>query len=206
MYRLHWIPLVLMAVAGRAQSGTPLDKQVKKFLEERRNSWQDLNVPYQDGQLLYDLIVKNGYTAAVEIGTSTGHSTIWIAWAMSKTGGKVITLEIDARRRQQALDNLKQCGLLDYVDSRLGDAHQLVKELSGPVDFVFSDADKDWYVQYFKDLDPKLRVGGCFTAHNVRNNFGGTRDFLNYVQSLKGYETTIDKSSPAGVSISYKRK
>jgi predicted O-methyltransferase YrrM len=206
MYRLHWIPFVLMAVVGRTQPETPLDKQVKKFLEERRNSWQDLNVPYQDGQLLYDLIVKNGYTAAVEIGTSTGHSTIWIAWAMSKTGGKVITLEIDARRRQQALDNLKQCGLLDYVDSRLGDAHQLVKELSGPVDFVFSDADKDWYVQYFKDLDPKLRVGGCFTAHNVRNNFGGTRDFLNYVQSLKGYETTIDKSSPAGVSISYKRK
>jgi predicted O-methyltransferase YrrM len=206
MYRLHWIPLVLMAVVGRTQPETPLDKQVKKFLEERRNSWQDLNVPYQDGQLLYDLIVKNGYTAAVEIGTSTGHSTIWIAWAMSKTGGKVITLEIDAGRRQQALDNLKQCGLIDYVDSRLGDAHQLVKELSGPVDFVFSDADKDWYVQYFKDLDPKLRVGGCFTAHNVRNNFGGTRDFLNYVQSLKGYETTIDKSSPAGVSISYKRK
>jgi predicted O-methyltransferase YrrM len=206
MKRLIWIFLVTTAGTVMAQSETALDRQVKKFLNDHRNSWQDLNVPYQDGQLLYDLIVKNGYTAAVEIGTSTGHSTIWIAWAMSKTGGKVTTLEIDAGRRQQALDNLKQCGLLEYVDSQLGDAHALVKELKGPIDFVFSDADKDWYVQYFKDLDPKLKAGGCFTAHNVRNNFGGTKDFVDYVQSLKSYETTIDKSSSAGVSISYKRK
>ncbi len=63
--------------------------------------------------------------------------------------------------------NFKNAGLSDYIDARLGDAHSLVKELKGPFDFVFSDADKDWYKNYFIDIDPKLIVGGCFAAHNI---------------------------------------
>lgn len=181
------------------------DQQVKKFLDDHRGKWQDLNVPYEDGQVLYDLITKNKYTSALEIGTSTGHSTVWIAWALSKTGGKLITIEINEARHRQAVENLRKAGLDHIVDARLGDAHTLVKELPGPFDFVFSDADKDWYIQYFKDVAPKLKVGGCFTAHNVRNNFGGTKEFVNYIMALDGYETTIDKTSRSGISISYKR-
>src|SRR5690606_18148997 len=182
------------------------DRQVKKFLDDHRGTWHDLNVPYEDGQVLYDLITKNKYTSALEIGTSTGHSTVWIAWALSKTGGRLITIEIDEARHRQALENLKKAGLSHLVDARLGNAHDLVKELPGPFDFVFSDADKNWYIQYFKDIDPKLKVGGCFTAHNVRNNFGGTKEFVDYVTALDGYDTSIDKTSRSGISISYKRK
>ena len=144
-----------------------LDMKVKQFLEKNKSDWRDLNIPYEDGQVLYNLIVDNGYTRALEIGTSTGHSSIWIAWALSRTGGKLITIEIDEERHQQALKNFKEAGVEKYIDARLADAHQLVKELEGPFDFVFSDADKDWYVQYFKDVHPKLVKGGSFTAHNV---------------------------------------
>jgi predicted O-methyltransferase YrrM len=87
----------------------------------------------------------------------------------------------------------------------LADAHQLVKELKGPFDFVFSDADKEWYTQYFKDVEPKLVIGGCFTAHNVSDGFGGIKEFLDYVRSLPNYQSTIDRSSSAGISISYKK-
>ena len=69
---------------------------------------------------------------------------------------------------------------------------------------MFSDADKDWYQNYFTILAPKLKVGGCFTAHNAASNWGGIREFLDYVQSLPNFKTTIDRSSPAGMSISYK--
>lgn len=190
------------------QTDTPgsRDEQVRSFLEKHRNSWHDLNVPYEDGQTLYDIIIQNNYSSALEIGTSTGHSTIWIAWALSKTGGKLITIEIDPRRHEEAMRNLAAAGLTEFVDARLADAHQLVKELKGPFDFVFSDADKDWYLQYFKDVDPKLRAGGCFTAHNVRNGFGGTRVFLDYVRGLDNYTTTINNGSRAGISISYKKQ
>ena len=197
--------ICLNACGQQNDTTSTLDKKVKKFLDDRRNNWHDLNVPYEDGMVLYDLIVKNNYTSALEIGTSTGHSTTWIAWALSKTGGKLITIEIDKSRYEQAIKNINDAGLSDFVDARLADAHLLVKELKGPFDFVFSDADKNWYLQYFKDVDPKLKTGGCFTAHNVLNGYGGTEEFMKYIESLKNYETTINRSSNSGISVSYKK-
>jgi caffeoyl-CoA O-methyltransferase len=185
-----------------------LDEKVRKFLAEQKNNWTDLNVPEQDGKLLYDIIIKNNYKSALEIGTSTGHSGIWIAWALSKTGGKLITIEIDKSRHNKAIENFKNAGLSDYIDSRLADAHILVKELPGPFDFIFSDADKEWYINYFKDLNPKLKVGGRFTAHNIsRSRWAqeGTQEFLKYIQSFTNYETSVDDSG-SGLSISYKKK
>jgi caffeoyl-CoA O-methyltransferase len=197
-----------------AQTGTAnkaLDEKVKKFLNEHSHYWFDMNIPAADGQLLYDLIIKGNYKSALEIGTSTGHSGIWIAWAMSKTGGKLITIEIDGERYKTALENFREVGLSEYIDARLADAHKLVKELKGPFDFVFSDADKEWYKNYFIDLDPKLKVGGCFTAHNISDpgrggyrGYGGQGVYLEYVRSLRNYETTVN-SDGGGVSISYKR-
>jgi len=185
-----------------------LDEKVKKILSE--NSWHDMNVPASDGKLLYDLIIKGKYRSALEIGTSTGHSGIYIAWALSKTGGKLVTIDIDEERHKTALENFRKAGLSDYIDARLADAHELVKELKGPFDFVFSDADKDWYKNYFTDVDPKLLVGGCFTTHNISDRGGrgygggGSGSYLEYVRSLKNYETTLNNSG-GGLLISYKR-
>jgi caffeoyl-CoA O-methyltransferase len=127
-----------------------------------------------------------------------------MAWALSKTGGKLITIEIDKGRYETALANFREAGLSAYIDARLADAHELVRELEGPFDFVFCDADKEWYTKYFRAIEPRLKVNGCYTAHNV--GMKGVREFLDYVKSLPNYETTIDRSSSAGVSISYKRK
>jgi caffeoyl-CoA O-methyltransferase len=183
-----------------------LDAKVKKFLSDNSRQWHDLNIPASDGQLLYDLIIKGKYKNALEIGTSTGRSGIWIAWALSKTGGKLITIDIDKQRHMTALENFKKAGLADYIDARLADAHTLVKELKGPFDFIFSDADKNWYKNYFIDIDPKLVPGGCFTAHNISppgRGYGGQKEFLDYVMSLKNYKTTVNTNG-GGVSISYK--
>ena len=191
-------------LAEKADKSVGLDEKVRLFIASQRGKWVDWNVPEVDGKVLYDLIIKNNYKRAVEIGTSTGHSAIWIAWALSKTGGKLITIEIDEGRYQKALANFKKAGLSDYIDARLADAHQLVKELKGPFDFVFSDADKEWYKNYFIALAPKLKIGGCFTAHNSSSNWGGIKEFLDYVQSQPNFDTTIDRSSSSGISISYK--
>jgi predicted O-methyltransferase YrrM len=181
-----------------------LDSRVEEFLASGR--WYDMNVPASDGQLLYDLIIKGNYTRALEIGTSTGHSGIWIAWALSKTGGKLITIDIDEGRHRTAVENFKKAGLEDYVDARLADAHQLVKELEGPFDFVFSDADKNWYKQYFLDVHPKLLIGGCYTTHNIRtgDRGGWNRDYYDFVMGLDNYESTLNTRG-GGVLISYKR-
>jgi caffeoyl-CoA O-methyltransferase len=186
-----------------------IDQRVKKFLDKMKNRWRDLNVPEEDGKILYEIVFQNKYKRALEIGTSTGHSAIWIAWALSKTGGKLITIEIDEGRYKQALANFKEAGLSEYIDARLADAHDLVKVLSGPFDFVFIDADKDWYTNYAKALVPKLEPGGCMTAHNVeQGRFGmrGTREYYEYMKSLSEFESSLHPKSPAGMAISYKKK
>jgi len=184
-----------------------LDEKVKKFLDSHKYSWRDMNVPASDGQILYDLIIQNNYTKALEIGTSTGHSGIWIAWALSKTGGKLITIDIDEERYKEALANFKEAGVSEYIDARLEDAHKLVPELEGPFDFVFCDADKYWLTNYIKAVLPKLEKGGCFTAHNVSdlNSTSGIAEFIKFIENEPTLKTEYARNSRAGISISYKK-
>jgi predicted O-methyltransferase YrrM len=149
---------------------------------------------------------RGGERLHEEIGTSTGHSAIWIAWALSKTGGKLITIEIHEGRYREALENFEEAGLSGFVDARLADAHELVPELEGPFDFVFVDADKDWYTNYLRAVLPKLEVDGCFTAHNVSGGrMRGISGFLEELESTPNLETEIVRASRSGISISYKR-
>lgn len=203
--------MVLGSAGASAQTHdqAALDARVTRLLEERAGRWRDLNVPPQDGQLLHDIIVKHGYTKALEIGTSTGHSGVWIAWALSKTGGKLVTVELDEARHKEALANFEAAGLSAFIDARLGNAHEIVPALEGPFDFVFSDADKDWYPNYFKAVFPKLEVGGCYTTHNISESgrgrgTAGSREYLQLLRSTPGAETTVDERG-GGMAITYKR-
>jgi caffeoyl-CoA O-methyltransferase len=193
--------------------GQDPDARIKAFLDERQGHWRDLNIPAADGQILYDLIVARGYKRALEIGTSTGHSGTWIAWALSKTGGRLTTIEIDPQRREQAVRNFQAAGLAGRIESLLGDAHELASRQEGPFDFVFSDADKEWYVNYAKAVIPKLLPGGCLAAHNIspgRGGFGrgfggGNAGYYDYMKSLPDFDTSMaaDRSS---LAVSYKSK
>jgi len=196
------------AALDAALGATPeLDRQVAGFLEAERGRWDYLNVPYQDGKVLHDLVLALGAQRILEIGTSTGHSTTWLAWAAAKTGGRVTTIEIDRGRHERALANFRRAGVAAYVDARLGDAHELVKTLPGPWDFVFQDADKAWYLQYFLDLDPKMAPGGCYTAHNVaRPSAREVREFLARVRGDPRYETRLAAgASSEGISVSCRK-
>jgi caffeoyl-CoA O-methyltransferase len=199
------IPLSYAAINSDTQN---LDTRVKKFLDSHDWGWGDMNVPAIDGQTLHDIIIEHNYTRALEIGTSTGHSGIWIAWALSKTGGKLITIEINERRHREAVENFEAAGLSEYIDARLGDAHAIVPALEGPFDFVFSDADKGWYKNYLDAVLPKLEVGGCYTTHNVSmgrrgRGRGGGGVYLYYLPSLTNMHTTVDNRGN-GLAISYK--
>jgi len=124
---------------------------------------------------------------------------------INKTGGKLITIEIDEGRYNTALNNFKKEGLDRIIDARLADAHQLVAKLKTRFDFVYSDADKDWYTNYFVSLSSILAKEGCYTAHNVLWSWdSGIKKFLDYVQSMPNFSTTINKASQEGISISYK--
>jgi caffeoyl-CoA O-methyltransferase len=200
--------LAMTGAAGQEAriGGSDLDTRVRKFLDSQKNEWREENITADDGRFLYDLILKHKYSRALEIGTSTGHSGIWEAWALSKTGGRLVTVEIDEFRHLRAVRNFKASGLEPLIDARLADAHQLVEVLPGPFDFVFIDADKNWTLNYFKALWPKIEPGGCFAVHNVsRLGFmRGIQDFLAYTRNRDGMETTVDQGT--GISLTFKKK
>jgi predicted O-methyltransferase YrrM len=96
-------------------------------------------------------------------------------------------------------------GLDAYIDARLADAHDLVPRLEGPFDFVFIDADKEWYTNYAKAVVPKVRVGGCLAAHNVSAPWrwrGQGGEYYRYITSLPFLESSIVNGQ---LAISYKR-
>ena len=192
------------ATAAGAQD-SPLDQKVRRFLESRRGSWRDMNVPWQDGQLLHDLIVKHRFKRALEIGTSTGHSG-----DLDRVGAREDRRQADHDRDRPGPPRGGASRTSRRPASRRSSTRasptrtSSCKQLPGPFDFVFSDADKGWYTQYFKDVEPKLEVGGCFTAHNIAWRSGGPGEFLDYVRALPNYDTTVEGSGE-GVSISCKR-
>jgi caffeoyl-CoA O-methyltransferase len=185
-----------------------LDERVRQFLDAQKDQWREENITAADGRFLYDLIVRKGYTRVLEIGTSTGHSGIWEAWALSKTGGSLVTIEIEEFRHLAAVRNFKASGLDALIDARLGDARKLIGDLAGPFDFIFLDADKNWTLDYFKALLPKLAPGGCFAVHGVTSlgYMKGIRDFLEYVRGLASMETTVENPAGGGISLSFKKK
>jgi caffeoyl-CoA O-methyltransferase len=217
------MPLIVIAILAAGAAGiasvpssiqeSPLDAKVRALLDQKGRQWWDMNVPESDGRTLHEIILKNGYKRALEIGTSTGHSGIWIAWALSKTGGKLITIDIDEGRHNEAVANFKAAGLADYIDARLGDAHEIVPALAGPYDFIFSDADKEWYVNYAKAVIPKLLPGGCLASHNISpgrgrgfygRGGGQGGDYYEYMKSLPEFDTNMIPGS--SLAVSYKKK
>jgi caffeoyl-CoA O-methyltransferase len=192
----------LAAGAQAPPNQSALDAQVRRFFDQH-GGWHDMNVPEADGRALHDLIVERKYTRVLEIGTSTGRSGIWMAWALSKTGGHLTTIDIDEGRYREALKNFKDAGVSEFIAAKLGDAHEIVPRLDGPFDMVFVDADKDWYTNYAKSVLPKIVKGGALTAHNVspRRGWQMSGDFYDYVTSLPSLETGFR----AGVFVAFKK-
>lgn len=165
-----------------------------------------MNVPTSDGRLLYDLIIKNGYKRGLEIGTSNGYSGLWIGLAFQKTGGTLITIEIEKKRAEEARENFKKAGLDKVIDSRINDAFREIPEIEGDFDFIFIDAWKPDYYKFLNLLRTRVKPGGAITAHNVISAGRQMQDFLNAIREDPELETKIIKSSSSGVSISIVKK
>jgi predicted O-methyltransferase YrrM len=198
---------VLLSASLPAQRNDPFqgitDEKVLPMLKHLPYRHGGMNVPAEDGRLLYDIILDKRYKRGLEIGTSNGYSALWLGMAFKKTGGNLITLEIEPKRAKEAQDNFRHAGLDDIIESRINDALKEIPALEGKFDFVFIDAWKPDYMKYLELILPKMKPGGVITAHNVTSQGSSMRDFLDEIQQNPKFRTTIDRSSRAGVSISY---
>jgi caffeoyl-CoA O-methyltransferase len=164
-----------------------------------------LAVSEEDGRLLRVLAAASGATRVLEIGSANGYSAIWIGLGLRETGGRLVTIEYDAKRAQEAEANVRAAGLSDIVRVLPGDAFKVIPTVEGTFDFVFLDAWKKDYQRFFDLVFPRLNKGGLFVAHNVVNKATEMSDFLGTVRTHPGLLSAIVSPSGEGVSVSWKR-
>jgi len=179
-------------------------KLLKTLDDIRQQQGRMMNVPALDGRLLRLLAETTGAKTVVEIGTSNGISGIWMGLALKKTGGKLITFEIDPGRAALARKNFEAAGVAEVVTVVEGDAHEKVRELKGPIDMVFLDADKQGYVDYLEKLLPLVRPGGLILAHNMTPRMADPK-YLKAITTNPDLETLFYQEA-GGMGITLKKR
>ena len=145
------------------------DKALQDVREKsERFGLPSISIAAHEGRFLQLLVRSNNAKKALEIGTLGGYSGIWIARGLDPTG-RLITLEKEELHAQVARENFQYAGLDSMIEIRVGDAHEQLENLSDevPFDFVFIDAEKPGYEDYFSWSVDNVRVGGVIAAHNV---------------------------------------
>jgi predicted O-methyltransferase YrrM len=158
---------VLEDYEARAQREEALWSTLTGEEAARRRDEMLLPVGRATGTFL-NLLVKSGEALRIlEVGSSYGYSTTWLAEGARVVGGKVTSLELKVEKTEYARTQLARAGLNEYVEFVIGDALASLKALSGPFDLVLIDLWKDLYVPVFELLYPKLAQGAIVVADNM---------------------------------------
>ena len=165
-----------------------------------------LAISEEDGRFLRLLVATRGARRALEIGGASGYSGIWIGQGLRQTGGRLISIEYDPVRAQEAAANITRAGLSDIVQVIHGDAFAEVPKLDGTFDMIFLDAWKQDYKRFFDMTFPRLDPGGVFLAHNVVNKRSDMGDFLDAIWTTPGAWSSIIAPSGEGISLTYKQR
>ena len=188
-----------------ASAQSTLEPSLVKLLHDIKAADRDqLAVSEEDGRFLRVMAASGGAKRALEIGSASGYSAIWIGLGLRQTGGHLTTIEYDPARARAAADNIRRAGLADVITVLPGDAFKEVPRLAGAFDFVFLDAWKRDYKRFFDMIVPRLAPRGLLLAHNVVNKQAEMRNFLDAIQNNPSLFTTIVTPSGEGMSVSYK--
>jgi predicted O-methyltransferase YrrM len=192
-----------------------MDQRLRELLRELEEKGQQndaraperarmmLNLEPASAQLLSILVRASGVTRALEIGTSNAYSTIWLAWSLAPAGGRIISIDRNPDKHALARENLRRADLLDRVELRTGDATEIVRQLAGPFDLVFLDADRWKFPEQIQILLPKLASEALVIADNVLSHPEEIAGYLKIVSSLEDFQhTTVPVGK--GLSIAYR--
>jgi predicted O-methyltransferase YrrM len=162
-----------------------------------------LNLEPASAQLLSILVRASGVTRALEFGTSNAYSTIWLAWSLAPAGGRIVSIDRNPDKHTLARENLCRAGFLDRVELRTGDASEVVRQLPGPFDLLFLDADRRKFPELMHLLLPKLTPRALVVADNVHSHPEEIAEYLKLISSLPDFQHTIVPVGK-GLSIAYR--
>jgi predicted O-methyltransferase YrrM len=159
------------------------------------------NLEPETGALLNLLVRTLGARDVLELGTSNGYSTIWLAEAAALNGGRVTSVEVDPERTAQAARNLARAQLAEVVDLHIGDAGTVLRDTpADSVDVVFLDAERPEYPNYWVDLQRVLRRPGLVACDNAISHAEQIAPFRALVEADAGAIAALDATG-AGVLL-----
>ena len=189
-------------------------EELLKKLEEKNIREREANlppekrmrsVPPETGLFLHLLVKISKAKNILEIGTSQGYSTIWLASAAEETGAKVISLEIKPESAAKAQENLRKVKLEKLVEIRVGDAKEILSNLKEKFDFIFIDAEKKDYTTYFELVRSKLNKNGLIVADNIISHAEALSDYKRIVGEHPDFQSLLVPVG-SGEMLSYKIK
>lgn len=150
------------------------------------------NIEAESAKLLSQFIRMQQAKAILEIGTSTGYSTLWLAEAAQATGGQVTTVEIDAKRSAEAKRHVAELELSEIVQFWVGDAADYLKEAQDTFDFILLDAERNAYENYWPDLKRLIKPkGGVLIIDNVISHAAEVKSFLELIKHDQNFMSSI---------------
>lgn len=161
------------------------------------------NISRATGNFLNMLVKIAKCKSGLEIGTSNGYSGLWLGWAFKENGGKLTTIEFWEKRQCIAREHFKNCGIEDVINPIIGSATDILKEWTEPLDFVFIDANKGQYIEFFELVDKFLVKGGVLTADNITSHSEKVKPFVDKIMTDERYQVEI-LDLPAGLLVAYK--
>lgn len=174
-----------------------------EYLRERDAYLLDIG---RDSATFLNILIKASRPRCiVEVGTSYGYSTLWLAEAARATGGRVITFEASASKLQHAREKVEEAGLGAYVEFRPGDALIGIPLIEEPIDFALIDLWKELYVPALDALYPKLAAAAIITADNIclpQIHAPAMQAYVAHVRSLPGIQSV---TVPVGSGIELSR-
>lgn len=150
-------------IVSKINETDPLMLEMEAFALEH-------NVPIvtkEVAEYLKFLVESHNFKNILEIGTAIGYSGTIMGNIAKANGGKLTTIEIDEVRYQQALENFKKAGLENNINAILGDGIEEVKKLDEKFDFIFIDASKGHYMEFFNDSFERLSDNGIIFIDNI---------------------------------------
>jgi predicted O-methyltransferase YrrM len=157
------------------------------------------NVEPETARLLALLIRALAPRRLLELGTSNGYSTLWLADAARAVGGSLTSVEIDPARTDQARENLRRASLEDVVDLRSDDAGSVLSASPGGAwEFVFLDAERPAYTSYWSDLVRVLRPRGLLAVDNVLSH---AQELMAFRSLVASDERVTDAVVPIGAGV-----
>lgn len=160
------------------------------------------NVEPDTARLLAVLVRAKGAHNVLELGTSNGYSTIWLADAIRATGGRLVSVELDPSRSAEAERNLKRAGLRAFVELRVQDAGEVLGESADACwDMIFLDAERPAYVSYWPDLVRTLTPGGLLVVDNVISHAEQVAGFRELVSATPGITEALAPTGAGALLI-----